>query len=325
MPDVLVTGATGFIGSHLVEALLNSGKTVACLVRPHRDVSRLQRSGIRFHQGDLMRPESLKGCCDGVDTVYHLGAHSALGTRNARDLEVNTTGAVNLLKEASTSGSLKRFILMSSLAAAGRPPGQRLRPLGDTSDSLPDTPYGRSKRKAEIAVRTLCGEAKIPYVILRPALVYGPRSLPDAGMNALMRAVETGRLISRFDLPGRISVVYVKDLVRVCLLAGTHPDAANRTFFVSSDPPVTFGELFRTIRQVLGRRYTPNRLAHGLCQMAGAGYDWLDKRFGLSGLIPSYFLAPLSASLACESTGLQQLGYRANYPLSLGLSKTLRT
>ena len=326
MSEVLVTGATGFVGSHLVEALLRSGKAVVCLVRPGRDALHLERPGIRIHPGDLLDGESLRGCCDGVETVFHLGACANLRTRNARSLRANTAGTRNLLKEVGRSGGVGRLLYMSSLTAAGRPPGERVsRPLDDRCGGVPDTPYGRSKCEAERTVRSGCEGAGIAYVILRPALVYGPGSRPDAGMNALMRAVATGSLASRFDLPGRLSVVYVKDLVRACLIVAEHPEAVNRTFFVSDGPPVTFGEIFQTVRRLLGRRRTSHRLSEGACRAAGSAYDCLDRLFGVSGLIPPYLLAPVSANLACESSALQQqLGYRAHYPLSLGLAETLR-
>ena len=326
MSEVLVTGATGFIGSHLVEALIQTGKPQTCLVRQGRDTTPLERKGIRIHRGDLMDKQSLRGCCAGVEIVYHLGACSALRTRKAEVLRVNTVGTRNLLSEASRSGSVKRFVYMSSLAAAGRPPGERLsRPLGDCCCDQPDTPYGRSKRQAEIDVQNTCALAGIPYVILRPTLVYGPRSRPGAGMNALTRAVEMDAFSSRLDLPGRISVVYIRDLIRACLAVAESPEAIGRTFFVSDGHPVTFGEIFQTIRRLLGRSCRPHRLPGGVCRVARTLYDTLDRRFGLSTVAPSYLLAPVGASLACESRALQeQLGYTADYSLSLGLAETLR-
>jgi nucleoside-diphosphate-sugar epimerase len=324
MSKILVTGGTGFIGSHLLEYLLDSGEQVVALVRPHSGVRK--HPGLEIHRGDLLDPGSLNGCCEDVDIVYHLAAHPSLGTRNSETLSINSTGTKNLLQEVRKSGTVERFILMSSLAAAGSRPGKRLTEISRELDvAQPDTPYGRSKLQAEAFTREVCTRDGIPYVILRPGLVYGPGSPPDGGMNALVGTVKSGSLLARFDLPGKVSVVHVGDLIQACLIVAKHPFAAGRTFFVSDSHPVSFGEIFKTVRKQIGRSYHPIPITEGFCSLARNIYNWLDRTLAISHVIPSYMLAPLGSSLACNSNEIRsQLGFEAQYTLSHGMANTLR-
>ena len=324
MSKILVTGGTGFVGSHLLDALLNSGEQVVALVRPESKVR--THPGLSVHHGNLLDPGSLRGCCEDAKSVFHLAAYPTLGSKDASALAVNSIGTSNLLHEVLDSGSVERFILMSSLAAAGHRPGKKLVELSiESDDAYPDTDYGQSKLQAEAFTQQVCGKAEIPYVILRPGLVYGPGSRPDGGMNAIVGTVRNDNLLVRFDLPGKVSVVHVADLVQACLTVATHPDAAGRTFFVSDNCPVSFGEIFQTVRKQIGRSYHPIPIADGLCAFARNIYNWLDKTLTISTLIPSYMLAPLGSSLACNSSEIKsQLGFEAQYTLSHGLANTIR-
>ena len=144
MSKVLVTGATGFVGSHLMNALLQTNTQVVALVRPETDVR--DHANLEIHRGNLLDPSSLRDCCQNVEAVYHLAANPSLGTRDARALSVNWEGTRNLLHEARSANTVKRFVLMSSLAAAGSRPGDRLSELStETDTATPDTAYGKSK------------------------------------------------------------------------------------------------------------------------------------------------------------------------------------
>ena len=181
---VLVTGGTGFIGSHLVERLLGNGYDVTCLVRELRQVRWLQGMEVRLAQGDCMLPESLADAVPGVSLVFHCAGLTK--GKHARDYySVNHLGTKNLLDAcARHNPGMRKFILVSSLAAAG--------PSGRTAGKTTDTPhpvsdYGRSKLLAE--EETLKFKDRFPVVILRPSAVYGPR---DADVFELFRWAAKG-------------------------------------------------------------------------------------------------------------------------------------
>lgn len=172
---ILVTGATGFVGSVLVEKLINAGHEVVCLSRKTSDVSKLnQYSGIKIWVGDLIDAASINGIADGVDYVIHLAAKgdvAAVGQKAYSDfVKMNGTGTENLLNECKGSKTLKKFVHFSSTAAMGII-GNPI--LNENSIPNPQSPYQRSKLKSEQVVLEANKQYGIPTVIVRPCMIYG--------------------------------------------------------------------------------------------------------------------------------------------------------
>jgi nucleoside-diphosphate-sugar epimerase len=163
----LVTGATGFVGSHLVEALQNDSVEVTALARSAAKAADLAQFGVRVVNGDLHDNAGLERAVRDQDVVYHVA-----GVVAARDeaefLRSNRDGTRNVVTAAERQGR-PRFVLVSSLAAAG--PAPRGAPLSGTEAPHPVTAYGRSKLAAEQIVRS----SSLPWSIVRPPIVYGPR------------------------------------------------------------------------------------------------------------------------------------------------------
>ena len=324
MPRTLVTGASGFIGRRMVRHFLAEGLAVSVLVRTDEQADPFRAQGCETHIGDLTIPSTLTKIGEGIEQVIHLAANTTLQAREEADLSVNVEGTRNLLEALNEFQALKRFVLMSSIAAVARERGSRLsKPLDATSEAIPDTAYGRSKRKAEELVVQAFEGSPVDWTILRPALVYGPGSKPAGGMNALVELATRPGLVGRLNFPGQISVLHVDDLINVCLLVTRSEFASRRAIFVTDGEPVTFGQIIRTASEILGvsRRLAPVSYA---CAVARSLYDALDAAIGLSKWVPSYVLAPFGFSLACVSGDLQDLGYSPRYSLRSGLTQTLR-
>ncbi len=221
----LVTGGTGFVGSHLVELLLSEGHEVTCLVRSAAKAEALFEAR-RPHvvQGQLDDTQTIRKAASGVDIVFHVaGVTSA---RSRREFFAVNEGGTRAVLEAMPAG-LRRFVLVSSLAAGG--PATRGQPLQGTERPSPITIYGASKLAAELAVRG----SRFPWTILRPPPVYGPRDVEFLRVFRLAR----GPIFPVFGA-GRqeLTFIYVEDLARALLAA--EADAAVERVYYPTHPEI---------------------------------------------------------------------------------------
>jgi dihydroflavonol-4-reductase len=165
---VLVTGASGFIGYHLVQALVEAGREVYCFVRPTSNIHQLETFDVSFLEGDVTRKETLLKAVNQVDTVFHLAGSTAVFKQETH-FQVNEGGTRNIVEACVESGMPKRLVIVSSSAAVGPSPGDR--PMTEEDPPSPVSYYGRSKLAAERAARRLARE--IPITVVIPAIVFG--------------------------------------------------------------------------------------------------------------------------------------------------------
>lgn len=247
MKNILVTGANGFVGSHLVEALVKKKMHVRCLVRKTSDLRWLEHLDVTFIYGELFDYESLSLAVRGVDTVFHC-AGRVKGRHPEEFLRSNAEGTEILLQAIRENApALHRFVLISSQAAAGPSPENQL--INETATPNPVTWYGKSKRKAEEIV--LSHAAELPVVILRPSTVYGPR---DTDVLQLFKTVQQGFNLRLGIKPRAMSLVHVDDLVQACLLAAEHPKAAGEVFFIISQSKVFVNDFVKQISESTGKK-----------------------------------------------------------------------
>ncbi|MDA8099479.1 MAG: NAD-dependent epimerase/dehydratase family protein [Nitrospiraceae bacterium] len=249
MPDthapVLVTGGTGFVGSHLVELLLKGGYPVTCLVRHPRRLRWLAGLPVRIVQGDCTDARSLDSAVQEAAIVIHAaGVTKAIRIRDY--YEVNQQGTKNLLEACARSGkNLRRLVLVSSLAAAG--PAKGLSGVTAGDDPRPLTDYGRSKLFAE--QEALRYRDRFPVVILRPSAVYGPR---DTDVFEIFRWAARGFLPKIGREESWVSWCYVADLAEVLVRAAERPVASGSIYHVAGDRPYSQAEF----RDLLARSGT---------------------------------------------------------------------
>lgn len=243
MTVTLVTGATGFIGSHLVESLAAEGQEIRCLVRPGSNLRWLPQGAVRL----FTTPSALEGFAEamrGVEVVYHLA-----GATKARSLAEYQHHNVTLTRRlldavAAHAPGLRRFVMVSSQAAAG--PGAPGQVPDESVVCRPLTHYGESKLSAE---RLLALYPGIPGVILRPVSVYGPR---DRDVLGLIKGFDRGFAPVIGSLDRRLTFVFVEDLVRALRLAAESPAAVGQTYFVSDGQVYTWREVLAVMKRVLG-------------------------------------------------------------------------
>jgi nucleoside-diphosphate-sugar epimerase len=222
----LVTGATGFIGSHLVEALAQRGARVRCLVRNRGRLGWVRDSPVEFVVGNCREKNSLKEGVKDVDHVFHLAGATTAVKENAY-FEVNALGTENLVQACIENNTrLKKFIYLSSQAAAG--PSRNGGKKKESDPCEPVSPYGKSKLLGEKLA--LSHSHELPLLILRSCSVYGPR---DRGFYPLFKCLSRSIKPSLSDHDQHISMCYVQDLVRAILLAAEAQTESGEIFFLS--------------------------------------------------------------------------------------------
>ena len=308
-----VTGGTGFVGAHLVQALRARGDQVTCLVRNAAKAQALGWTDVRLVRGDLDDAAALRDGCAGAEVIYHVA-----GRISARDLDefmcANRDGTANVL-EAAAHGPPRRFVLVSSLAAAGPTvPGQ---PIDETRPPSPVTPYGQSKLAAELLVRAMAGS----WTIVRPPTVYGEW---DREVLKVFKLARTGLAPVFGDGSQELSVIYAGDLAAALVAAATAPATARRLYYAAHPDMTTSRELVRAIGRAVGRQPRivplPGPLARALLWTIGSIAHLAGRATLLSGDKAAEFLAP---AWTCRPDALaRDAGWRAETDLETGLRRT---
>ncbi len=247
MPKVLVTGANGFIGSHLVRELLKRGYEVNCLIRHTSDISSLKGLPVSLHIGDVLEPDSLIPPMRNVEYVFHLAAELMVTSREAFE-RANVLGTKNVLDAARKHAAepLKRFLLVSSQAAAG--PGKDETPFDETAPPEPISWYGDSKKKAEDAVISFADE--FPVTIVRPCAVYGER---EKDISQIFPVLER-RLHAKLGIRRKYLVmVHVDDVVRGIADAAESDKTINETYFLNHPEVLTAKDVVKITARAMGK------------------------------------------------------------------------
>jgi nucleoside-diphosphate-sugar epimerase len=260
----LVTGATGFVGSHVLGALLARGEKVRALVRDSKKAQVLRDRGVEVVEGDLLDPTSLAAAVSGAGPIYHCAA--AVGPeRSVKEIiETNLTG-VRRLCEAVANAKAGRIVLLSSVNVLGT---RHLDPATE------DLPYRRShdpaadvKIEAEQVALEKVRQDKIDVVILRPGFIYGQGD--SHNLPSLADAIRKGKFAFIGSRHNIVPLVHVADVAQALVLAGAAPGASGRIYHVSDGSRTTIGDLVDLVAQVQGcpapRRVVPYFLAHFAC------------------------------------------------------------
>ncbi|MEQ9359152.1 NAD-dependent epimerase/dehydratase family protein [Coleofasciculus chthonoplastes] len=324
MKYILVTGATGFIGRHLITRLQDLNWRVKLAIR---HISNEKLPSINISVIDNINEttdwtESLKD----INLLVHLAgsAHIFTKEKNHHEKEqeffkVNTTGTANLVKQSIAAG-VKHFVFISSIGAMATLSDH---PLTETSPCQPDTPYGRSKLQAEQALIELASQSSMTWTILRPTLVYGSGN--PGNMERLIKLINRGLPLPFGLVNNRRSLLYVGNLVDAIATCLTHPNAKNQTFLVSDGQDLSTPELIHKIAYHLERPCHLLPVPPSLLKLAGHLGDTIEQFTKRPLPLNSSTIDRLLGSLIVDSSHIRNtLNWEPPYTVDEGLSKTLR-
>ena len=339
---ILLTGGSGFLGSHIAEQLDQQGADVRALVRPTSDTRFLEGlEHVTLLSGALSDEDSLLAATEGVDGIIH--AAGLVKARRPADFHrTNEQGTANLLDAAKQNApGIERFVLVSSLTVMG--PSEEGRPVPAGASPNPVTHYGRSKLAAEKVARA---EAhSLPITIIRPPMIYGPRDreiLPffksvqlrivlghvaDGTPQVPLSAVDRGRVGQLGVLPltgspnSALSAIYAADCAAACIKALGANVPSGSTYFVEDGCLETLGGLITHIENALGRRAwlrvpVPRFLMYG----AALGSEFYGRVMGRAVMLTRDKLNELLAPhWVCDSAGAQAaLGWKPRISFAEG-------
>jgi dihydroflavonol-4-reductase len=253
----LVTGATGFVGSHLTEALHRRGDEVTVLARSAAKAGELAHLEVRVIRGDLHDAQALAQAVEGQDVIYHVAGVIA-ARRESDFFRANREGTAQLTAAAERAGR-PRFVFVSSMAAAG--PSRRGTPLNGTEPPRPVTAYGRSKLAAEELVTS----SSLPWSIVRPPMVYGPR---DPEVLKVFRFARLGLAPVFGDGTQELSAVHGSDLAEALTAVATCPGAVGRTYYSCHPQIFTSAEFVHAVAAAMGRTVRLIRVPPGVGKVA---------------------------------------------------------
>ena len=267
---LLVTGGSGFLGSHVAERAKNAGHQVVCLVRKTSDTRFLKELGVELVEGAVDGP--LDGLLGGLDAVVHCAG--LIKARSLAEFErVHRDGTVNLATSVlAQSPALKRFVHVSTAGVMGV--GVEGKPHRESDPPNPVTPYSASKLSGERALLEL--QSRMPIVVLRPPAIYGPR---DDEILAFFQMVRRTRMA--FRLGGSMktmSLIYAADCADACLRAVEAEVPSGSTYFVDDGQSYSFESMAQAIAEAYGQRLwaTPN-IPTPIVQVAAAGSELFGK------------------------------------------------
>lgn len=323
--SVLVTGASGFLGGHLVDLLVERGHRVRALLLPGEDATRLQGvPGVEVVRGDLTCSQSLQQAVQGMRCIYHLAARTGVWGPAQSFWQVNVWGLAELVRLALLAG-VERFVHTSSITVYGH------RQHGIVSEEQPfhaeRNPYSRSKIAGEQVLARLIGEQAAPIVIVRPGWIYGPGD--RASFARLLSLIATGRGFLLGSGRNILPLVYVRDVAQGLIRAGEASAVClGQAYTLADDQRTSQAEYLNTIADLLGVSPVTRILPYWPLALAGRGVELGWRVLGPRGRVPPVTTYGLSLLAGNQEFSIDKarrdLGYEPTCSLIQGVSEGVR-
>lgn len=320
---ILITGAAGFIGSHLIDLLLEEGATIGNLrlfVKNNESLENLPRKKLDIIYGDIRDKNAVRKAMEGIETVYHLAAKIDFEGKDYKEYkEINVEGTQNIL-DCCKEGEIQKFVFFSSIAVFGLPAdiGNILN-WNETHPKTYTNFYGRSKLEAEKRVLRAFDEKKIPYIIIRPASVYGPRE--KGPTFELYKAIKKHLFFIVSNGNNKMHYVYVKDLVKGARQAQLSKTVGD--YILAGVVPTTLNDVAKNIAASIGESIPSFHLPKSFVYPLSFGIDSLSKLFRFkSPISPSRVRTMTSSYYYDIGKSQREIGYDPGTSFEEGSKET---
>lgn len=314
----LVTGGSGFLGSHLVDALLNRGEKVRALIRPTSNLAHLQNLDVDLVYGDLDDFQSLQRAATGIDRIYHCAALAADWGPWKKFRAANVLGVGNILK-AAAGAAVDKFIHISTADVYGHPDY----PVNETAPyRLRRWPYGDTKIEGEKLVWEYYHKHGLPVTVVRPANIYGPRS--TTFVLEIVELLKSGSMIHLGRKPKPAGLTYVTNVVDLILKAADSSCSAGEAYNAGDGSDITWRQYVDRLAEIAGvsspRLVIPYRPAY----LTGWG---MEKIYGALRINRRPLLTRMAVELFCTNQEFsiekarQQLGYSPGVDFEEGMRR----
>jgi len=318
---ILVTGGTGFIGSHLVDTLVSNGEDVRMLVRKASKVEKFKNLGVDFVFGDITDKDTLKGIAEDVDIVYHLAAmvHASAISDAAyqKFREVNVNGSKNLAEECSNH-PISKFIHFSSTAAMGL---IEKHIIDESTLCRPSTPYQKSKYDSEKMILNYWRTRNLPVVIIRSSMVYGPGGESSEFLK-ICRIIKKGLFPQIGKGKNLTPIVCVDDVVRAAILAAER-GISGETYLITSEKSYELSVIAKLIADQLGVKRVNYRMPVHIAMTGAFIIELLARIFNFSPIITRQNIKSTIADRVFSiDKARRELGYEPKVSLEDGIKRT---
>jgi nucleoside-diphosphate-sugar epimerase len=320
---VLVTGAAGFLGSHLVDMLVERGDEVRAMVLPVEDSRRLrQMPRVEVVSGDMTNPQSLKSAVQGVQRVYHVAAKTGPWGPEEVYWATNVRGLADLIHAAMDAG-VERIVHTSSITVYGH----HLHGIitEDEPFHAEDNPYSRTKIAGEKLIASLVQDEGAPVVIVRPGWIYGPRD--SASFGRFVGLVESGKGFFVGSGKNIVPVVYVRDVAQGLIKAGDAGDEViGRAYTIADDHRVSQAEYLNSIADSLQvphiSRRVPYMPVYAAARAAELVWQAMGRRNAAAPPVTTYGITLLGGEQYFSiGRARSELGYAPQYDLARGIAE----
>jgi len=315
----LVTGASGFIGKHLVRILVEQGRDLRCLVRKTSDTQYLEDLEVELVYGDLLNKDSLKNIAKDVDIVYHLAGE--IYSNRSRDFyRVNFDGTRNLV-EVCRPEKIEKFVFLSSIAAVGPNRNHEIL-LNEQTPCNPVGPYGRSKLKAEQFLLQMFKKYKFPVIIIRAPMLYGPLGQSDI-ITKILQLIQKGRIIIIGNGKNLRSFCYIDNLIQGLMAAERSKHSIGEIYFISDERVYTYKEIFQKIAEQFGKTVKEIHLPRWFGEICG----FIFKSLSMMGIysLPLYTGWNMILDMACDiKKAKEKVNYKPKIETKEGLERIVK-
>lgn len=312
--NILITGATGFIGKHLANTLSNGSHSIRCLVRKSSKVNSLKNIGVSICYGDLLVKDSLRQALEEIDVVYHLAGE--VYSRKKDDYYKGNILATNNLLAICKEKGINRIIYLSSVGVYKPKTDKTL--LTEESICDPITYYGKTKLYGE----RLLKEYNVPFVIVRAPVIYGP-SQPAVLNKFFLDGLNKQKMYVVGDGNNLRSLCYIDNLIEGLILLSEKSDVDSKTFLFSDDTPYTFNEIITCASKVVKHKITTIYFPSILGDISWRINNIMGRLFNLY-FVELYSIKTMQLNLGCDITkAKKEIGFNPTVTLEAGIKNTI--